>query len=458
MSQSSQIYPHFFQKNYSLPSQECAFGKTAYLWGMTRIIKSATIILSFLCVLPSGHSWGQESYTVMCYNLLNYPGGQIINRADTLRTIINYVQPDLLLVQELVNSVGLAGIRSVAFADLPDEYATSTFVPNQSLPMNQLQQAIVYNTRTFGLADEWVQTTQLRDINIFKLYFNEEALATGGDTTFLYVFNTHMKASSGIDNELERLDMAEEFVAALEELPSDSYVLFGGDFNLYYSNEPAYQLLLNPNNPIRMEDPIDAPGNWGSSSYPFRHVHTQSTRASQAFGDGAGGGVDDRFDFILVSSNLKDPSSPVRFTPGSYEALGNTGDCYNQNITDCNGSDNEVPFSVLSAMYHFSDHLPVVMQLETDFPLSVEGIAHDGYSKPLLYASGGVLNMRALDQPERFEISVFDLNGRMQDRFRMQTGDRRVMEHLAKGLYLITLQALDGTAPFKTQKLFWGVE
>lgn len=454
----SRIYPHFFQKHQRFASKEPLFQKTFYLCGMIRTWKSRVILLCIFFGVLSGKTWGQESYTVMCYNLLNYPGGQISNRADTLRTVINYVQPDLLLVQELVNGVGLASIQSLAFADLPDTYATSTFFPNQSLPINQLQQAIVYNTRTFGLADEWIQTTHLRDINICKLYFNEDALASGGDTTFLYVFNTHMKASSGFDNEQERLDMAEDFVAALEEIPSDSYVLFGGDFNLYYSNEPAYQLLLNPNNPIRMEDPIDAPGNWGSSSYPFRHVHTQSTRASQVFGDGAGGGVDDRFDFILVSSNLKDPSSPVRYTVGSYEALGNTGNCYNQNITDCDGSNNDVPYNVLSAMYHFSDHLPVVMELETDFSLSLPGEVRQDLPNSLLYAYDGVLYMRHLEHPANFELCVFDLNGRMQDRFQMRSGERRALGHLAKGLYLFTLQPLDRDSHFKTQKLFWGAE
>ena len=53
-----------------------------------------------------------------------------------------------------------------------------------------------------------------------------------------------------------------------------------------------------------MADPINTPGSWNNNE-DFRGVHTQSTRTSSSgFGGGAGGGLDDRFDFIMVSQNL----------------------------------------------------------------------------------------------------------------------------------------------------------
>jgi hypothetical protein len=155
--------------------------------------------------------------------------------------------------------------------------------------------------------------------------------------------------------------MAQTFTTHLQQLPPDAQVVFAGDLNVYTSTEPAYQELLDETHAIVMRDPINSPGNWHSSSFAQREIHTQSTRQSSIFGDGAGGGMDDRFDFILLSESMLDANSPIMYVPGSYDAPGNDGSCYDQSITAC--ADADVPYEVLSAMYHMSDHLPVVLDL-----------------------------------------------------------------------------------------------
>ncbi len=400
------------------------------LWGVI-----VTQILFF-----HGRIWAQSTVKVMSYNTLNFPFGSMPDRPDTLKKILDYVQPDILLLQEVRNSVGLSAVVDYAVTDLPGTYAAAPFVANQSggSNFNSLQQCLVYNTDIFGVADEYYLTTDLRDINVYKLYFDEEALAFGGDTTFIFAFNTHFKAGTGTDNEQQRLGMANVFVNALSALPSDAYVLFAGDFNVYTSDEPAYQAMLSPLNPIVMEDPIDAPGNWGSNSYPFREIHTQSTRTqNQFFGDGAGGGVDDRFDFILVSENLKSANSPVRYLQGSYKALGNNGTCHNQNITDC-GFANEVPNTILSALYHFSDHLPVIMELEFDFELASFSNRKTP-PKPLLFAFENSIHTRFTFRHEQCRVLLYDLNGRMVDAFTLRPGEVHSVEHLTPGVYVAVI-------------------
>ena len=69
--------------------------------------------------------------------------------------------------------------------------------------------------------------------------------------------------------------------------------------------------LLDPTNRIRLRDPINTPGDWNSSSFQPKSVLTQSTRASSIFGDGAGGGLDDRFDFVLLSSDMFQPWNTI---------------------------------------------------------------------------------------------------------------------------------------------------
>jgi hypothetical protein len=102
--------------------------------------------------------------------------------------------------------------------------------------------------------------------------------------------------------------------------PTTKFILVG-DLNLYSSSEPAYQKLTGEEteNSGRLFDPIETPGTWHNNS-SYTVIHTQSTRTSDIGDDGATGGMDDRFDFILVSSSLSG-----RVIEGSYTAYGNDG-------------------------------------------------------------------------------------------------------------------------------------
>src|SRR5690606_7240431 len=91
----------------------------------------------------------------------------------------------------------------------------------------------------------------------------------------------------------------------------------------------------------------------------------QSTRLSNAgFGGGAGAGLDDRFDFILISENILN-SPELKYIDDTYKAFGNNGNCLNNRIDspDCDG---EYSFELRNNLYWMSDHLPVIMELETD--------------------------------------------------------------------------------------------
>jgi hypothetical protein len=227
-------------------------------------------------------------------------------------------------------------IANRSFEGLPSTYAATTFVPQQSGTGGfSLQQAMVYNTDLFGLLSEGYLMTAVRDINKFCLYWKDPMLAQGADTVKFYIFVTHLKSSQGSDNVAARLAMAQTFTTHLQFLPSNASVIFAGDLNLYTSTELAYQELLDTTNVIVFRDPIDSPGTWNRSSFAKREIHTQSTRGITILGDGAGGGMDDRFDFILVSRNMMGPVHSIAYVAESYNALGNDGTCYNQSITAC---------------------------------------------------------------------------------------------------------------------------
>ena len=408
-------------------------------------------VLAFCLVVSSTASIAQTAVKVMSYNTLNFPFGTMPNRQDTLKKVLNYVQPDLLLLQEVRTSQGLNLILNQACNELPGSYAAASFFPNQSgfAGNNDLQQCLIYNTEVFGLGEEYTIETDLRDINVYKLFFAEDALETGGDTTFVYVYNTHFKAGSEPADQNDRTDMAEIAANSLSQLPANSYILFGGDFNLQNSSEPAYQLLLSGGGTNTLGDPIDAPGNWGASSYPFKEHHTQATRANQIFNDGVGGGLDDRFDFILVSNVMKTAASPVRYSFGSYKALGNNGTCYNEDITDCAGAFNDVPLDILRAMYFFSDHVPVVMELELDFAL-----ARTELEKPSILVTATAAGIQLLgSQPNTCRIEIIDMNGRLVDEAVLNAGETHSTNHLAAGYYVARVLDAANSGELTRQKL-----
>lgn len=299
----------------------------------------------------------------MSYNVLNFPTGNIEGREDTLKRIIDHIEPDLFLIQELKSDSGLQLILNESFAGLAANYAATTYLPQQSNPSSnfKLQQAMVYNSDLFGLASEGYLQTAVRDLNKFKLYYKDPELGFGADTIFFYVFVVHLKSSQGTENVESRLSMAQTLSFHQQYLEAGANMIVAGDFNVYSSEEPAYQELLDASNQIVLRDPIDSPGDWNSSSFQPKSILTQSTRSSSIFNDGAGGGVDDRFDFILLSSDMFYDWNTIVYEPDSYYALGNTGTCYNQSITDCDGgvwSD-----ELLQSLYYMSDHLPVILKL-----------------------------------------------------------------------------------------------
>jgi hypothetical protein len=128
------------------------------------------LFLTFATALMCTLVFGQTEINITCYNVLNFPTGSMLNRQDTLKKILNYTQPDLLLLQELKSEEGLTSIAEQSCADLDGNYVSSTWISQQSNQNSdwQLQQAIVYNNDVFGLDEERLKTTDVRDMN-FKM-------------------------------------------------------------------------------------------------------------------------------------------------------------------------------------------------------------------------------------------------------------------------------------------------
>lgn len=310
---------------------------------------------SLLCL----ELFAQNQHTIMTYNILNYPVTDTTTRNPYFRTVFSNIQPDILVVQEITSQQGVnAFLNRILLPNNPN-YQAGTFIDGFDS-----DNAIFYKSNLFTFISNTPIRTALRDINEFKLVYN-----LTNDT--LIIYSVHLKASDSVLNQQQRAAEVDSLRKRTNTLPPNTNFIVLGDFNIYSSNELAYQKLLNQSQPGYFIDPINISGTWNNPLYAIHH--TQSTRVRQ-FGDGVGGGLDDRFDMILMSQAVMD-SGGITFIPGSYYAYGNDGNHYNDSI-------NRPPNSVVSqqvadALHYATDHLPVVASFY--FPSNIKTLSLKAY-------------------------------------------------------------------------------
>ncbi|MBI1193208.1 MAG: hypothetical protein GC205_08540 [Bacteroidetes bacterium] len=362
-------------------------------------------------LLLSGAGQAQETVRVMFHNLLNFPDPVPAGRADTFAVIADYVQADLLLVCELKTAAGADALlnRGLNVAGTSD-WRKAAFVPDGSAG-GLLQNLVFYRQDKLALYRQSRIKTHIRDISHYVFFMRDPYLAGHLDTTWLDVYVAHLKAGNTPSDAADRSRMVDSLRTYLDQQPPGRNIIFGGDFNVYSSTEAAYQKLIDPYAPIWLRDPINRPGNW-SSNPGMADVHTQSTRTSLIFDDGSGGGIDDRFDFLLLSSPMIFGSGRFGYSVGSYKALGNTGSCLNQSILTC--EPNPVPRRVRNALFYMSDHLPVFLDLDVTYPLynGLENAVTNGGNAPRLWWDGTQLWI-APDQDFFGSLEIYGLDGRL---------------------------------------------
>lgn len=297
----------------------------------------------------------QNQHTIMTYNILNYPITDTTSRNPYFRTIFANIQPDILVVQEMISQQGVnAFLNKILLPNNPN-YQAGTFIDGFDT-----DNAIFYKSNLFTFISNTPIRTALRDINEFKLVYN-----LTGDTIIIY--SVHLKASDSLQNELLRAAEVDSLRQKTNSLPPNTNFIVLGDFNIYRSGELAYQKLLDQSSTGYVIDPLTLSGTWNNPAYSIHH--TQSTRTRQ-FGDGTSGGLDDRFDMILMSQAIMD-SGGISFVPGSYYVYGNDGNHYNDSI---NRPPNLAVGQLIADALHYStDHLPVVASFT--FPSNVKTLS-----------------------------------------------------------------------------------
>jgi endonuclease/exonuclease/phosphatase family metal-dependent hydrolase len=312
-------------------------------------IFSLVLVLVSLC-------FAQNQHTIMTYNILNYG----TNTADTternphFRTIFSSIQPDIIVAQEVLSQAAVNGFLNRVLNAAASGYSAGTFIDGPDT-----DNAIFFKSSFFQFISNTPIPTALRDINEFKLVY-----IPTGDT--LRIFSLHLKAGSGSTEQNQRAAEVAVLRNYTNSLPFGTNFIVTGDFNIYGSTETAYQNLIAQTGTGYVIDPFNLSGSWNVSSYAA--YHTQSPRVRQ-FGGGSTGGMDDRFDLILMSRAIMDAGG-ITFIPGSYINYGNDGNHFNDSIN--RPPNTAVGQTIADALHNAADHIPVYARFSITAPLNLQ--------------------------------------------------------------------------------------
>jgi len=196
------------------------------------------VFIPILFVLFIGTLKAQDTLTVLQYNLLQYgntfgdcnsTNNKVSTKDDYIKTIINYVKPDIFTVNEMVASEAmmehLLGVLNTSWSN---RYKRPDFV-KENAP--HIANTIYYNSKKLIFQKQYIAQSYERDVNVFKLYYNSPNLVNG-DTAFVICIVAHLKAGSGTDNSNKRKKMATNTMNFVKSFDENANYLLMGDFNL----------------------------------------------------------------------------------------------------------------------------------------------------------------------------------------------------------------------------------
>jgi len=321
-----------------------------------------------------------EAIKIVSWNIHDFPGTTGASREEYFREVIEQLDADILVVQEMLSQAGVNQfLKKVMNFSSAKTYKAAPFFDGPDS-----DNALFYKKSIIKLVSRQQISTALRDISEYVLKIQKGP----GKGAQFRIYSFHFKAGTGSNDKKKREEEAKILRDYLNGLPPNSLFLVGGTFNMQSNKENAFKILTGTqsDNDGRSKDPIKKLGKWHDRR-KFAKIHTESTRKSP-YGGGEGGGLDDRYDLILISYGF-DSSQKLTYKADSYIVYGNDGKHFNKSVNK--GKNEAVSKDIANALYEASDHLPVLIELE---PFTKEE------GKWLAYWSGA--------QPARFTLGSVD--------------------------------------------------
>lgn len=400
------------------------------------------LILLFCFLWSSVNALAEpDSLRISTYNLLFY-GKPYANRHalknTRLQPVLNYIRPHIACFNEISTEVPAlldTLLQAMPYPMRHGGYHNSTGT--------EILDGLFWKAGRFVLERDSIICNQVRDIVAYDLYYNDPLLGRGHDTVRLKVITAHLKSSNALADRTARAAETAQVAAYLTGLHAEANYLLLGDLNLYSSAEAAYQNLTAPADTLaRLNDPLNLPGPWDENP-AFAMCHTQSPRTAAIGDGGATGGLDSRFDFILVSDAVMRGTKGLKYLPGSYRVVGNDGLHYDKAITDT--PNYSVPAALLDPLLRCSDHLPVVADFlilpDTMVPAAA---VHEALSPlPLRFFNpvrGSFIQYVASGPLTGSVYSFYNLEGQLLQQGALNGGGEiRLSAELTPGWYLIAV-------------------
>jgi Endonuclease/Exonuclease/phosphatase family. len=415
------------------------------------------ILFSLTILFATAWSYAQDTINIMHYNLLQYgnynssfagcneSSNNTQEKDECIRTILDYVKPDILTVNEfgatdklcddfLKHNLNINGVN-YWHSDNRLNYANSSIINH-----------IFYDSRKFGLKKHIALRTSPRDTDIYELYCKSASLVAG-DTIKIICVVAHLKA--GMNYQESRRAQLQTAMNYIYNYYPSANTLIMGDFNMYSSNESGYQLLTRTyaHNEICFIDPVANLGGVGpwNENQSYASHHTQSTNRSNV-GCKSSGGLDDRFDFILMSDEVGFGYNDVRYVNNSYKAIGNDGQHFNKAINE--NSNTAVPTEVANALFKNSDHLPINMKLTVNAKLVVDenAISTTLHATAAPNPASGAANICFYNEKSgNVQFEIFDIQGRIVslENTYLDKGNQLHpidVSNMTKGFYLLRIK------------------
>lgn len=294
--------------------------------------------------------------------------------------------PDVLFLQEVDDTTSLSRFVNLlnTAAGSPGDWVAVPFVngPDSESVMVYRSSKITPVAGTPTIVANGTTTTTDQPRNTYRFDFRLVGYGTGNNN-LISVYNVHMKSGSTSDDQARRLLEAQRIRQNANGLSARAGVMVMGDFNIQSALQAAYQELVGSqmNNAGRFFDPINSDkvinstlnGVWNNNS-AYRFIHTQDPWP----GTGSGG-MDDRLDMILATSELLDgeglhyignPSLPFSTTTWndlnhSYRCWGNDGGGFNGGLRISGNTmvGATLAQALVNTLGNQSGHLPVYMDL-----------------------------------------------------------------------------------------------
>ena len=296
--------------------------------------------------------------TIMTYNTKDASSWD--TRKPYLHNVISAIDPDIIVAIEINNSNTDDFLTNVLNSS-STIYSKGTFIANSS-SISHNSNCLYYKTSKFingtfsntiiTSYDDLNGTTQDRDINRFTIQH------TGGNTIVIYA--VHLRSSGSTPPGTSTIRAAEisylqNYIADNAPSSTSENFIVLGDFNIDDPTDGGYKNLFvsqggyfyDPSNPTEIFT-----GSWNQSAFiPYLSFRTS--------------GINDKFDNILISGNVKDNIHGIQYYSDSFTVYGNPGN-YNSSTSDTD---------VLNA----SDHLPVYAVFDfADNPAPVELVSFIG--------------------------------------------------------------------------------